>query len=51
MRIVHPITSQPLPMPRHHVFRKMPTPSRLPSVYPTQPSALQLLLRLLGIGR
>jgi hypothetical protein len=51
MRLVHPITSQPIPAQQHQPARRMPTPSRLPSIYPTQASAWRRLLRVLGLDR
>jgi hypothetical protein len=51
MRIVQPISSMPVLAPRHSSVRRLHAPSRLPVVYPTQPSALQRLLRALGFGR
>jgi hypothetical protein len=52
MRLVHPITSQPLAvkLPSRPV-RRMPAPSRLPTVHATRPTALRRILRALGIGR
>jgi len=51
MRLVHPITSQRNRTPRYQAARRMPAPSRLPSVYPTQASAWRRLLRALGLDR
>lgn len=51
VRLVHPITSQPLPTPRYQPARRMSAPSRLPSIYPTQASAWRRLLRVLGLDR
>jgi hypothetical protein len=52
MRIVHPVTLQSLAAPiRKRTARRMPPPSRLPTLVPTQPSVFHRLLRSLGLGR
>jgi len=51
MRIVHPVTSRPLAIviPRQSA-KPMRSPSLLPTVYPTQPTPIRRLLRVLGFG-
>jgi len=53
MRLVPPITfASAMPATRlAKKPRKMPAPSRLPTVYPTQSSYLRRLLWALGFGR
>jgi hypothetical protein len=54
MRIVQPISVRspallPALLPLRRSARKMRAPSRLPTIYATQPSALRRLLRVLGV--
>jgi hypothetical protein len=51
MRSIHPVTSQPLTFAsRSAAVRRMPAPSRLPTVVPTCPTPMQRVLRLLGLA-
>jgi hypothetical protein len=51
MRIVHPVTSQSLAFTARPVTaRRIPIPSRLPTVVPTCPTPMQRVMRLLGFA-
>jgi hypothetical protein len=51
MQVVHPVTSRVLSVSRPvRAARKMPAPSRLPTVFLTRPTRMQRILRAIGIG-